>query len=91
MNPYKRFKQIAQHIIEVGERHDFTWKQRYEMIFNPNVSGELWKLQVGFDYCDPDMDYSDDVRALVDALRNFLPTIEAVANFTPALDYALNG
>lgn len=81
MNPYSEFKQLAEKVIRIGRDARLTWRQRYTMIFCEEVSSKMWKLNVGFEYYDPDMDYSDDVMALVSALEEFLPSIEVAAQY----------
>lgn len=55
-----------------------AWESAYDKIFSDGVSLALSSAftAVGwrFDYCDPDMNYDDDVRAYVTALREFCAT-----------------
>jgi hypothetical protein len=51
------------------------WKQCYELVFSSSCSQRIRslfdQLNLRFEYCDPDMDYVDDVRAYGDALAQY--------------------
>jgi hypothetical protein len=54
---YKELKELykqAKRIIA----SDLDWDQKYNLIFSDDMS-----MKVKFDWCDPDMDYEDDVMA----------------------------
>ena len=54
---YKELKELykqAKRIIT----SDLDWDQKYNLIFSDDMS-----MKVKFDWCDPDMDYEDDVMA----------------------------
>jgi len=42
------------------------WKTIYELVFSDSCSRKAWELH-DFDWCDPDANYEDDVKAFVSA------------------------
>jgi len=44
------------------------WKDKYEIVFG-SLMDKIEETGVEVDWCDPDMDYEDDVLAYVGALK----------------------
>lgn len=76
--------------------HYEAWVAAYDRIFDDDGSVALYSafkaLGWHLDYCDPDMDYKDDVRAYVVALREFCATkqdeIDAASDVPTGSDIA---
>jgi hypothetical protein len=70
---YKELKELhkrAKRIIA----SDLEWKQKYYLIFSEDISDK-----VKFDWCDPDMDYEDDVRAWMDGFDEHMRIQKIIA------------
>lgn len=46
---------------------DLDWNIKFDLIFSSDISGKF-----DFDWCDPDMDYEDDVRAYMEGFDNYM-------------------
>ena len=46
---------------------DLSWSEKYDMIFSKEVSRNF-----SFDWCDPDMDYEDDVYAYMQGFDKYM-------------------
>jgi hypothetical protein len=55
--------QKARQILE----SELSWEKKYDLIFSEEIS-----KQVSFDWCDPDMDYEDDVKAFMSAFEIYI-------------------
>lgn len=63
---YKRAKRII--------ASDLDWDQKYDLIFSKDMS-----RKVEFDWCDPDMDYQDDVMAWMDGFDRHMRVQKIIA------------
>lgn len=63
---YKRAKRII--------ASDLDWDQKYDLIFSKDMSHK-----VEFDWCDPDMDYQDDVMAWMDGFDRHMRVQKIIA------------
>ena len=58
------------------------WEVIYDMVFSPSISKMIThyssELGLSLDYCDLDMDYSDDVLAYVNALSDLKEELEKI-------------
>ena len=70
---YKELKELhkrAKRIIA----SDLNWEQKYDLIFSDDMS-----MKVKFDWCDPDMDYEDDVMAWMDGFNRHMRVEKIIA------------
>ena len=70
---YKELKELhkrAKRIIA----SDLDWDKKYDLIFSEDMSHK-----VEFDWCDPDMDYEDDVMAYMNAFDDCM--VECKINY----------
>lgn len=64
--------QLLEQVRQIVDRDDLSWRAKYDLVFRPEVSGQLCDLLSGFSFCDPDMDYRDDVTAFLSQLEDYL-------------------
>jgi hypothetical protein len=70
---YKELKELhkrAKRIIA----SDLDWDKKYDLIFSEDMSHK-----VEFDWCDPDMDYEDDVMAWMDGFDRHMRVEKIIA------------
>ncbi len=70
---YKELKELhkrAKRIIT----SDLDWDKKYDLIFSEDMSHK-----VEFDWCDPDMDYEDDVMAWMDGFDRHMRVEKIIA------------
>lgn len=62
--------------IRYGAKTPEDWQLAYKKIFTDGTASRFWllceALELHFTWCDPDMDYDDDVRAYTWAVTEFL-------------------
>jgi hypothetical protein len=63
---YKRAKRII--------ASDLDWEAKYNLIFSDDMS-----MKVKFDWCDPDMDYEDDVMAWMNGFDSHMRVEKIIA------------
>ena len=51
---------------------DLSWEAKFDLIFSPEGSQKFCKLARGFDWCDPDTTYEEDVSAFFYAAKSYL-------------------
>ena len=51
---------------------NMSWEAKYDLIFSPEISQEVFKLSRDFDYCDPDTTYEEDVMAFFNSFEEYL-------------------
>jgi hypothetical protein len=84
----ERVEKLQQVAAQLPESDYDRWKRCFELVFNEACSGRirtlLDQLNLSFSYCDPDMDYEDDVRAYGDALSRLKDEITPFLAALPA-------
>lgn len=50
---------------------DMSWEAKYDLIFSPEISQQVFKL-VRLNYYDPDTTYEEDVMAFFNAFKEYL-------------------
>jgi hypothetical protein len=62
--------------LRYGAKGHDGWKAAFEKIFTGGMASRFWQLceamEWSFTWCDPDMDYDDDVKAYTWAVTEFL-------------------
>ena len=66
MEKVQRFIELEKQILKIFNSEAF-WKTKYDLIFA--INKEIVEIKMGFEWCDPDCDYEDDVRAYVQAIK----------------------
>jgi len=46
-----------------------NWETKYGLIFSDDISEKIYNLGIKVEWCDPDMDYKDDVLAYYNAIE----------------------
>ena len=65
-------------LIGYYESTALSWKEKYDLIFSPELAHLLSAHELWSDYYDPDSSYQEDVTAFVLAARDILPKIEEI-------------
>lgn len=47
---------------------ELSWKDKYDLIFSEDITMQVF-AEMDLNYYDPDMDYSDDVHAFMEAFN----------------------
>lgn len=50
----------------------FSWEKKFDIIFSEKFSQKIQRRGIEIEWCDPDCDYEDDVRAYGNGLRRWL-------------------
>lgn len=58
--------------IETIIQSDLSWEAKYDMIFSPELSQQFCRMARGFDWCDPDTTYEEDLMAFYNAAKEYL-------------------
>jgi hypothetical protein len=51
---------------------DLSWEAKFDLIFSSHGSQKFCKLARGFDWCDPDTTYEEDLAAFFYAAKSYL-------------------
>lgn len=67
-NAKSEFIRLARVAAKIVRDQTWSWAERYDLIFSPEISGAILNTGVRFEHCDPDTSYEEDVRAYVNAV-----------------------
>ena len=65
---YVRLVDRMREVRDAAQEGSLSWSDAFEFVFSKGYSSRLKEMNMYPDYCDPDMDYEDDVKAFVSAL-----------------------
>jgi hypothetical protein len=60
---------VANEIYGQAKGGFLDWQAAYELIFSADISTAIQATGFTIEWCDPDMDYEDDVRAYMEAVN----------------------
>lgn len=61
--------EIHEYANQIWRCSEFSEERQYDRIFSPAVSQRVCQLIPGFDWCDPDTSYQEDVDAFMYAFN----------------------
>lgn len=70
---FDELKKLINEVIRIYES-EATWEIKYDLIFSKHLSHRIRDI-VKIDYYDPDTSYEEDLKAYVDALKQYLEAL----------------